>query len=127
MKNLLLFVFVMLFSSCEKQEDEPLPISDLAIDLQNGYWEINFTSGAAMVLEFDVNKVTSHWLEEDPLCILQTSIQDYTLEDNRLTMGDDPSIGIVEIQGDVLSITWESDGWNGVFERKSTLNYQDCE
>jgi hypothetical protein len=125
--QLFLSVFVfMLFTCCEKGV-EPKPESNTLVqDLQNGYWETHFTSGAIMVLQFDISTSTSYWIEGTPPCILDIATQAYMLDGNLLTLGDDKSEGIVEIQGDTLIITWESDGFDATFERKSILEYTEC-
>ncbi len=126
MKQILLFLSVVtfiLFTSCEK-EDEPIPLSDLAIDLQNGYWETDFGT-AISVLKFNTSTVNSYWIEGNPPCYANTSTQDYTLEGNLLTLvdtGDGPLT--IEIQGNTLTMV--GDGRSMTAERKSTLDYPDC-
>lgn len=79
-----------------------------------------------MVFKFNTSTTTSYWIEGTPLCIVDINTQDYTLEGNMLTLGDDPNPATVELQGDTLTLTWEADGFDGIFERKLTLDYPDC-
>lgn len=128
MKQGLLFLSVVtfiLFTSCEK-EKEPTLLIDLAIDLQNGYWEKDFGT-AINVLKFNTSTVTSYWIEGTPPCIDDTFTQGYTLDGNVLTLletGDGGTVTI-EIQGNTLS--FEPEDWQPIiFERKETLDYPDC-
>ena len=124
MKRVLLFLSVftfILFASCEKEEE---PYS-LVTDLQDGYWETDFTSGAIMVQKFNTSTVTSHWIEGTPPCSVDISTQNYSLAGNELTLesfGDAPVT--VEIEGNIL--TMEVDEFIITLERKSTLDYPDC-
>lgn len=129
MKTLFLFLTVTsfgLFLSCESPEEEPSPQNDLAIDLQNGFWETHFTSGAIMVLKFNISSYTSYWIEGTPSCIIDSGSKGYSLTGNMLTLGDDPSSATVEIQCNTLTLTWVNDGFDGIFERKSALDYPEC-
>ena len=131
MKQVLLFLSVVtfiLFTSCEKENepipDEPILLTDLAIDLQNGYWETDFGT-AISVLKFNTSTANSYWIEGNPLCIITTTTQDYTLEGNLLTLvGNGTGPLTIEIQGN--SLLMEVDGHSRTYERKSTLDYTDC-
>lgn len=128
MKQVLLFFFVatfILFTSCKKKVEPESESITLAQDLQNGYWEVVFGQNGS-VWKLNANTMDSWWLEGNPLCIVDSSTQDYTLEGNLLTIGDDPNPAIVEIQGDKLTLTFELDGFEYTFERKPTLDYSGC-
>lgn len=119
------FATFILFTSCEKDaEPEPESIT-LAQDLQNGYWEVVFGLNGS-VWKLNTHTMDSWWLEGNPVCIVNSSTQDYTLEGNLLTIGNDPNPATVEIQGDTLTLTFELDGFEYTFERKLTLDYSGC-
>ena len=126
MKQGLLIISVfsfIIFTSCEK-DAEPEPYS-LAIDLQNGYWERHFGPEVIIILKFNTSTFTSYWIWGTPPCIDDTSTQGYTLNDSIMKYEDYPDPITVEIQGDILTI--DPEGYGGTFERKSTLDYPDCE
>ena len=130
MKRVLLFLSVLTFisfTSCDNAEEEPIPEpSALALDLQNGYWETQFTSGDISVLKFNESTAISYWVEGNPLCIVDINTQNYTLEGNLLTLPSSENTLIIEIQDDVLTLLDEVDQMMIEFNRKSSLDYPDC-
>ena len=125
MKKILLCSSIIAFSlfvSCEKEEAKP---SSLAIDLQNGYWEVDF--GVSInVMKFEVNTATSYWIEGTPSCITESNSQGYTLDGNILILPTAENPLIIDIQGDIFTILDEVDQFQVEFNRKTTLDYTDC-
>ena len=119
--SVIVFIFI---TACKTSNDDPGP-SELAINLQNGYWEVDFGQ-SINVTKFDINSMSSYWIEGTPACITQTSSQSYSLDGNVLTMPSAENPLIIDINEDVLTLTDEIDQFQIEFIRKSNFDYSDC-
>lgn len=130
MKKVLLFLSVatvLLFTSCEK-DAEP---SALAIDLQNGFWELK---SEFPILKFDGTNVTFYNICEEDICspdpdfpfpcTEESSSLAYVFEGNIIYLilpsGDATDSIPIKIEGDILNLD------NVIYQRKETLLYKDC-